>query len=136
MGGLRTRLLGCISLQYRKIVKVGVSFYPRPATWFAVMEGQFEDAFPVPEEPVPSKGIVCPSEEEVDSDWSEEGDYEPYIEDYNWENEVGDFSKKLAAVRRGTQPNSNRRQPFSCGDHSNTASSKTFAVSTVFAVLM
>lgn len=93
--------------------------------------GQFEDAFPVPEESIPSKKPVCPSDEEADSDWSDEADYEPHLEDYNWENEVGNFSKKLAAVRRGTQPNSNRRQPLACGDHSSTAASKTFAVSAV-----
>lgn len=93
------------------------------------VEGQFEDAFPELEEPVPSKSTISPSEEEADSDWSDEANYEPRLEDYNWENEVGDFTKKLAAVRRGIQPNSNKRQPLAYGDQASTASSKAFAVS-------
>ncbi len=94
------------------------------------MEGQFEDAFPGPvlEKPVVNKSNGCQSEEDVESDWTDEGDYEPDLEDYNWENEIGNFSKKLAAVRSGTQPNSNRRQPLACGDRSKAIGSKTFAV--------
>ena len=109
----------------------------RHATWASsytsmAMEGQFEDAFPALEKPVPNKSNDCQSEEDVGSDWTYEGDYEPNLEDYNWENEIGNFSKKLAAVRSGTQPNSNRRQPLACGDHSKAIGSKTFAVNSFF----
>lgn len=93
------------------------------------MEGQFEDAPSELEHGDPVCSQSSSSESEVSSDWSPEEDYDLTLADYNWENETGNFSKKLAAVRSGNQPNANRKPPVTIHDHSKFASSKAFDVS-------
>lgn len=95
------------------------------------MEGQFEDAEsdqgPLPQVVLDSKKALESSsqseEDEMGSNWSDE------YEDYYWEDETRDFTKKLAAVKSGNQPNPNRKQPVADNPPSTHASSKTFHVS-------
>ena len=84
------------------------------------MEGQFEDAESRSSGCAASSG----SEGEGDSDWSDEDDYGPDLDDYNWERETGDFTKKLASLRAGTQPNSNKQSRC----QTKAATSNTFTV--------
>ena len=92
------------------------------------MEGQFEDA--ESNQAQPPQVVLCSDEDvglsdedEMGSNWSD--DYE----DYYWEDETRDFTKKLATVKSGNQPNPNRKQPIADNPPSNHSSSKTFHVS-------